>query len=72
MYKIQTLNKISSKGLNHFPLDNYEVASDINNPDAIQKEMSKEFKCAVSAICKALKREGITRKKRLFFTRKKT
>ena len=26
MYKIQTLNKISSKGLNHFPLDNYEVA----------------------------------------------
>lgn len=42
------------------------------NPDAIQKEMAKEFKCAVSAICKALKREGITRKKRLFFTRKKT
>ena len=35
MYKIQTLNKISSKGLNHFPLDNYEVASEINNPDAI-------------------------------------
>ena len=42
------------------------------SPDAIQKEMAKEFKCAVSAICKALKREGITRKKRLFFTRKKT
>ena len=42
------------------------------NPDAIQKEMAKEFNCAVSAICKALKREGITRKKRLFFIRKKT
>ena len=42
------------------------------NPDAIQKEMAQEFNCAVSAICKALKREGITRKKRLFFIRKKT
>ena len=41
------------------------------NPDATQKEMAKEFKCAVSAICKALKRNGITRKKRqLYITNK--
>ncbi len=35
MYKIQTLNKISPKGLDLFPRDNYEVASEISNPDAI-------------------------------------
>ena len=29
------------------------------------KKMAKEFNCAVSAICKALKKEGITRKKDL-------
>ncbi len=35
MFKIQTLNKISPKGLNLFTHDNYEVASEIGNPDAI-------------------------------------
>ncbi len=35
MYKIQTLNKISPKGLELFPRDKYEVASEIINPDAI-------------------------------------
>ena len=35
MLKIQTLNKIAAIGLNHFDRDNYEVASEINNPDAI-------------------------------------
>ena len=33
-FKIQTLNKISSQGLENFPRDNYEIASEIN-PDAI-------------------------------------
>ena len=33
MFKIQTLNKISSIGLNDLPRDNYEVATDINNAD---------------------------------------
>lgn len=42
------------------------------NPDATQKEMAKKFCCAISAICKALKRNGITRKKRLLFTKNKT
>lgn len=35
MFKIQTLNKISSAGLSLLPLDNYESASEISNPDAI-------------------------------------
>jgi len=34
-YKIQTLNNISSKGLERLPLENYEVASEIIHPDAI-------------------------------------
>ncbi len=35
MYKIQTLNNISPTGLDHFPRDHYEVASEIQHPDAI-------------------------------------
>jgi D-3-phosphoglycerate dehydrogenase len=35
MYKIQTLNKISPVGLDLFPRDSYEIASEIVNPDAI-------------------------------------
>jgi D-3-phosphoglycerate dehydrogenase / 2-oxoglutarate reductase len=35
MYKIQTLNKIASIGLDLFPRDNYEIASEIMYPDAI-------------------------------------
>ena len=35
MYKIQTLNKISTFSLELFPRDNYEIASEIVNPDAI-------------------------------------
>jgi len=35
MYKIQTLNNISSKGLDHLPRDSYEIASECTSPDAI-------------------------------------
>ncbi len=34
MYKIQTLNKISTVGLELFPRDRYEIASEIMHPDA--------------------------------------
>lgn len=37
------------------------------HPDSIQKEMAESFGCSVEAISKALKRCGITRKKRLHF-----
>ncbi len=35
MHKILTLNNISPVGLEHFPRDSYEVASEIQHPDAI-------------------------------------
>jgi D-3-phosphoglycerate dehydrogenase len=35
MYRIQTLNKIASAGLEVFSGDNYKIASEIPNPDAI-------------------------------------
>ena len=35
MFRIRTMNKISHHGLDLFPRDKYEVASEIPNPDAI-------------------------------------
>jgi len=35
MYKILTLNNISVKGLDRFPRDHYELASEISHPDAV-------------------------------------
>ena len=35
MFSIQTLNKISSKGLELLPRDTYEIATELSNPDAI-------------------------------------
>jgi D-3-phosphoglycerate dehydrogenase / 2-oxoglutarate reductase len=35
MYKILPLNQISRKGLEKFPLDSYEIASEITHPDAV-------------------------------------
>lgn len=35
MYKILTMNKISAKGLDRFPRDKYEIASELSSPHAI-------------------------------------
>ena len=35
MFRIQTMNKIAVEGLNLFPRDKYEIASEILNPQAI-------------------------------------
>ncbi|MDT8442280.1 MAG: phosphoglycerate dehydrogenase [Desulfuromonadales bacterium] len=35
MYKVRTYNKISVKGLDKFPRDSYEIASELGQPDAI-------------------------------------
>lgn len=35
MFKIQTLNSIAAQGLNQFPRENYEVATEIRHPDAV-------------------------------------
>ena len=57
MFKIQTLNKIASCGLDLFPRDKYEVASDIPNPDAVlvrSADMnSMEIPSSVIAIARA-------------------
>ncbi len=42
------------------------------HPDDTQKEIAKVFDCCNQAISKALKRNGITRKKKHFGTKNKT
>ena len=41
------------------------------HPDALQKEIAQEFNCTQSAIWKALKRNKIARKKRLYSIKNK-
>ena len=57
MFTIQTLNKISVKGLNLFPRDRYEVASDVRTPDALLLRSHSlhdvEFPASVKAIARA-------------------
>lgn len=55
MFKVKTYNQISVKGLERFGLDKYEVASDINEPDAyilrshkLHGEPLPESVCAVA------------------------
>ncbi len=58
MYKIQTLNKISAAGLNKLDRDNYEVASEINNPDAILVRSADMHQMQLSENVKAVARAG--------------
>lgn len=58
MYKIQTLNKISAVGLNKFPRDSYEIASEMNNPDAILVRSADMHGMALSPNTKAVARAG--------------
>ena len=57
MRKIQTLNKISAKGLDLFPRDDYEVSSECSAPDAIVLRSFKmhdmEFPSSLKAIARA-------------------
>lgn len=58
MYKIQTLNKISSIGLNQLDRESYEIASDINNPDAILVRSADMHEMEISDSVKAIARAG--------------
>lgn len=58
MYKIQTLNNISVVGLDRFPRDAYEVASEINNPDAILVRSTKMHDMTLPETVKAIGRAG--------------
>lgn len=58
MFKIQTLNKIDPDGLKLFPLDQYEIASEIPNPDAIVLRSFKMHDMELPSSLKAVARAG--------------
>jgi D-3-phosphoglycerate dehydrogenase len=58
MYKIQTLNKIANVGLELFPRDDYEIASEIINPDAILLRSANMLEMEIPASVKAVARAG--------------
>jgi D-3-phosphoglycerate dehydrogenase len=58
MYKIQTLNNISVVGLDRFPRDRYEIASEMSHPDAILVRSAKMHGMTLPASIKAIGRAG--------------
>ena len=58
MYKIQTLNNISAVGLDRFPRDSYEVASEMTHPDAILVRSAKMHELRLPDSVKAVGRAG--------------
>ncbi len=58
MHKIQTLNKISPDGLALFPRDDYEIASEILNPDAVLVRSAEMNGTEIPATVKAIARAG--------------
>jgi D-3-phosphoglycerate dehydrogenase len=58
MYKIQTLNKISTVGLELFPRDHYEIASEIMNPDAAVVRSFDMHEMALPVSMKVIARAG--------------
>jgi D-3-phosphoglycerate dehydrogenase len=57
-FKIQTLNNISIKGLERLPRDRFEVASEINNPDAILVRSADMHKLQIADTVRAIGRAG--------------
>jgi D-3-phosphoglycerate dehydrogenase len=58
MFKIQTLNKISTLGLELLPRDSYEVASEILNPDAVLVRSANMLTMEIPPSVKAIARAG--------------
>ena len=58
MQKILTLNNIAPVGLDHFPRDSYEVASEIQHPDAILLRSFNMHDMVVPVSVKAIGRAG--------------
>ena len=58
MYKILTLNNISVAGLERLPRENYEVASEIQHPDAILLRSFKMHDMDIPVSLKAVGRAG--------------
>lgn len=58
MFKILTLNNISVRGLERLARDKYEVASEIQNPDAVLVRSADMHKSEIPATVKAIGRAG--------------
>jgi D-3-phosphoglycerate dehydrogenase len=58
MNKIQTLNNISSVGLKQLPAKDYEVATEITNPDAILVRSARMHELEIGDNLKAVGRAG--------------
>ena len=58
MYAIQTLNKISSKGLDRLPREKFETATELTHPDAILVRSYKIQPEEISETVKAIGRAG--------------
>ena len=58
MFTVQRLNKISVKGLDLFPRDRYEVATDVGSPDAILLRSHDLHDAELPASVKAIARAG--------------
>jgi D-3-phosphoglycerate dehydrogenase len=58
MYKILTLNNISAAGLNQLPREHYEVASEIQHPDAILLRSFNMHEMEIGSTVKAIGRAG--------------
>lgn len=58
MFKIQTLDRISAVGLDNFPRDEYEIASEIVKPDAILVRSHDMLSMDIDPNVKAVARAG--------------
>lgn len=58
MFKIQTLDRISAVGLDNFPRDEYEIASEIVKPDAILVRSHDMLSIEIDPNIKAVARAG--------------
>ncbi|MFA6937907.1 MAG: 3-phosphoglycerate dehydrogenase family protein [Treponema sp.] len=58
MYKIQTLDRISAIGLEDFPREEYDIASEIVKPDAILVRSHDMLTMQLDATVKAIARAG--------------
>lgn len=58
MFKIQTLNNISVRGLERLPRDRYEVASELVHPDGVLVRSADMHKLEIPTSVKAIGRAG--------------
>ena len=58
MFRVRTMNKISPEGLELFPRDKYEVASDLPSPDALLVRSADLHDIEIPETVKVIARAG--------------